>query len=173
MPETYIDRYDVPATNNQLVLYKRSDLDSDAWWFRTKIDGRKGYIRRSTREHERVLAERLAIEEWHNLRMKHGAGLSLTVKLVRDVIDDFLNEMTVTKQEQRAKYQRNTWYRYMDGYFGEEKVSELNDTFIEGYWNYRLGFYTWGDGVGRREVNKNRTGGSKTSSSNNIKIQPS
>jgi len=36
MPETYVDRYDVPATNNQLVLYKRSDLDSDAWWFRAK-----------------------------------------------------------------------------------------------------------------------------------------
>ena len=63
MPETYVDRYDVPATNNQLVLYKRSDLDSDAWWFRAKIDGRKGYIGRSTREHERVLAERLAIEK--------------------------------------------------------------------------------------------------------------
>ena len=173
MPETYVDRYDVPATNNQLVLYKRSDLDSDAWWFRAKIEGRKGYIRRSTRETERVLAERVATDEWLNLRQKHGAGLSLTVKLVRDVIDDFLEEMTVTKQEQRAKYQRNTWYRYMDGYFGEHKVSELTDTVIEGYWNYRLGFYTWGDGVGRSEVNKNRNGGSKTTSSNNIKPQPS
>ena len=37
MPETYVDRYDVPATNNQLVLYKRSELDSDAWIVKLRV----------------------------------------------------------------------------------------------------------------------------------------
>jgi integrase len=174
MSQSYIDRYFVAGTNEQLMLYKRADLENnDAWWYRAKLKGKIGYIRRSTRETERVLAERFAVEEWHNLLGKQKAGLKLTAKLVRDVVKDFFEQVSATKTERRAKYQFNTWYRYMDGYFGEQKISEITDGFVEGYWNYRKGFYVWGEGRGRAVVNKNRKGGSKTSSSNNINPNPS
>ncbi len=132
------------------MLYKRADLENnDAWWYRAKLKGKIGYIRRSTRETERVLAERFAVEEWHNLLGKQKAGLKLTAKLVRDVVKDFFEQVSATKTERRAKYQFNTWYRYMDGYFGEQKISEITDGFVEGYWNYRKGFYVWGEGKGQ------------------------
>ena len=134
MSQSYIDRFFVAGTNEQLMLYKRADLaNNDAWWYRAKIKGNKGYIRRSTRETERVLAERFAVDEWHNLQGKHKAGLKLTAKLVRDVIGDFFEVVYRDKEPQRAKYLQNTWHRYMDSYFGDKKVSELNEEFIDGY----------------------------------------
>jgi len=172
MSQSYIDRFFVAGTNEQLMLYKRADLaNNDAWWYRAKIKGNNGYIRRSTRETERVLAERFAVDEWHNLQGKHKAGLKLTAKLVRDVIGDFFEVVYRDKEPQRAKYLQNTWYRYMDSYFGDKKVSELNEEFIDGYWEHRKKFYTTGEGKERTVVNKNRNG-SKSTSSKNINPNP-
>lgn len=76
------------------------------------------------------------MDEWHSLQGKKKAGLRLAAKLVPDVIGDFFEVVNRDKEPQRAKYLQNTWYRCMDGYFGDKKVSELNGEFIDGYWEH-------------------------------------
>lgn len=57
MSQSYIDRFFVAGTNEQLMFHKRADIaNNDAWWYRKKIKGNTGYISRSKRENERVLA---------------------------------------------------------------------------------------------------------------------
>ena len=47
----YVDRVDMPIMGTgSLMLYKRPELDADIWHYRAKIEGKKGYIRRSTKE---------------------------------------------------------------------------------------------------------------------------
>ena len=92
MSQSYIDGYFVVGTNEQLMLDKCADLENnDAWWYRAKIRGKAGYIRRSTCETERMPAERFAVDAWHRLQGKHKAGLKRTARAVRDVVKDFLN----------------------------------------------------------------------------------
>jgi len=52
----YKDATEIAGFGTELILYKRADLTSDAWWFRARIEGRRGYIRRSTKEQDLTLA---------------------------------------------------------------------------------------------------------------------
>lgn len=170
----YLDRTEVRGFGDELILYKRADLNVETWWYRAKIEGHKGYIRRSTKETELAFAERKARDAYIKLLGKSEAGLQLNVKLVRNVVKDWFAELKnrKLKTEQRYKYMYNTWYRYMDTYFGEMKVSDITDDFADGYWNYRLDFYKNGEGKVRIEANSRRAG-AKSKSSKNIKETPS
>ena len=52
---------------------------------------------------------------------------------MKALVGDFFEVVYRDKEPQRAKYLQNTWHRYMDSYFGDKKVSELNEEFIDGY----------------------------------------
>ena len=104
---------------------------------------------------------------------QQSAGLKLGKRKIYEIIKlwfDYL-EQNKLKQPQRLKYIRSTWERYMSGYFGHHYISNITDDIFEGYWTYRKGFYTWGEGSKRLEVNERRFG-SKSKSSNNINPQP-
>ncbi len=47
---TYLDSTEIQGFGDTLILYKRSDVSQDHWWFRAKVPGVKGYIRRTTKE---------------------------------------------------------------------------------------------------------------------------
>ena len=82
-----------------MMLDKCADLENnDAWWYRAKIRGKTGYLRRSTCETERMPAERPAVDAWHSLQGKHKAGLKRTARAVRDVVKDFFEQVSATKQ---------------------------------------------------------------------------
>jgi hypothetical protein len=99
MSQSYIDGYFLAGTNEQLMLDKCADLENnDAWWNRAKIRGKTAYIRRNTCETERMPAERFAVDAWHSLQGKHKAGLKRTAKVVRDVVKDFFEQVSATKQ---------------------------------------------------------------------------
>ncbi len=169
----YKDATPVEGFGTELILFKRADLASAFWWFRANIPGNRGYVRRSTKETEVILAKRVAATSFHQLMGQQSAGLKLGKKKICDVIEhwfDYLKENNL-KQPQRMKYIRSTWERYMSGYFGHHYISNITDDIVEGYWGYRKGFYTWGEGSNRLEVNERRFG-SKSKSSKNINPHP-
>ena len=169
----YKDATHVEGFGTELILFKRADLASEYWWFRANIPGSRGYIRRSTKETEIVLAKRVAATSYHQLMGQQSAGLKLGKRKIYEIIKlwfDYL-EQNKLKQPQRLKYIRSTWERYMSGYFGHHYISNITDDIVEGYWTYRKGFYSWGEGSKRLEVNERRFG-SKSKSSNNINPQP-
>ena len=52
----HVDRVDMPIMGTgSLVLYKRTELDVDIWHYRAKIEGKKGYIRRSTKKNKQEI----------------------------------------------------------------------------------------------------------------------
>ena len=43
----YLDKTEIEGFGGNLILYKRPDLDAVTWHYRAKIEGMKGYVRRS------------------------------------------------------------------------------------------------------------------------------
>lgn len=170
----YKDATPVDGFGTELILFKRADLASDAWWYRANIPGVRGYVRRSTRETEVIIAKRIAATSFHELMGQKSAGLKLGKKKISEVVQKFFTylEDGNLKQPSRLKYMRSTWDRYMEKYFGHHFISNITDDIVEGYWIHRKGFYVWGEGVERLELNERRLG-SKSKTSKNIARKPS
>ena len=60
----YLDKTEIEGFGGNLILYKRPDLDAVTWHYRAKIEGMKGYVRRSTKETNFELAKRKAEQEF-------------------------------------------------------------------------------------------------------------
>lgn len=171
---SYIDKTPIAGFEEKLILYKRDDVATDNWYYRAKIDGVKDYIRRSTKTSNLDLAKAEAVKQYTELLGKKAANVSLNVIRVRNAAEKWLKEMDEQelKQKTRRTYIRNTWYRYMDGYFGDKPIANITDEFVDGYWQYRLSYYTTGAGKERKNANTKRLN-AKSRTSHNIKVNPS
>ena len=175
----YKDATEIAGFGTELILYKRADLTSDAWWFRARIDGRRGYIRRSTREQDLTLATAAAKKAFYDLMGRQGQGLELGKRKVSELAKRWLNALKdpaqntgPPKTEQRLKYIESTWFRYMEDYFGFQTATDLDAKFVRGYWHHRLNVNKT-DAVQRRKIANEKRLKAKSKSSNNIVETPS
>ena len=175
----YKDATEIAGFGTELILYKRADLSSDAWWFRARLDGRRGYIRRSTKERDLILATAAAKRAFYDLMGRQGQGLELGKRKVSELAKRWLNALTdptqdtgPQKTEQRLKYIANTWARYMEDYFGPQTATDLDSKYVRGYWHYRLQVNKTTAAQRRRIANEKRLN-AKSKSSSNIVETPS
>ena len=168
----YLDRIDLDVLGSgSLMLYKRDDLkDNDVWHYRAKIEGKVGYLRRSTKETNVDIAKRIADDEFRRYKTRVEDNKPTNIIYVRNAITKFFDSLKNSNKTtiQRQQYLKNTWYRYMEGYFGDMKIANITDDIVNGYWDWRNAFYITGAGKDRILANKNRVN-AKTQSSNNIK----
>ena len=151
----YLEKTEIEGFGGNLFLYKRlenANADSkDIWHYRAKIVGMKGYVRRSTKETNFELAKRKAEQDYIDNTYKFKNKLEVNVTYVRTAIQNYLKHISEKKyyidNSQRFRYVKNTWYRYMHGYFGDMKVSEITEAELEGYWHYRRDYYVRGAGL--------------------------
>ena len=167
----YLDKQEIEGYEGKLILYKRADLKNDkVWHYRAKLVGKKDYVRRSTKEAVFELAKRKATEDYREHEYKHKNNMETNIVYVRNAINKFFDSIKNSNKHtiQRQKYIKNTWQRYMAGYFNDRKIGDITDDILDGYWNWRNAFYITGEGKERILANKNRVN-AKTQSSNNIK----
>jgi integrase len=175
----YKDATEIPGFGPELILYKRADLASNAWWFRANIQGRRGYIRRSTRETELPVAVKVATKAYGTLVARQEMGLELGKRKVSELAKRWLNALKDPEQNtgpkktsQRLKYIDSTWHRYMEGYFGPQTATNLDARFVAAYWHYRRRVNK-GDEVQRRKIANESRLKAKSKSSHNIVEEPS
>lgn len=175
----YKDATEIAGFGTELILYKRADLTSDAWWFRARIDGRRGYIRRSTKQQDLTLAAAAAKKAFYDLMGRQGQGLELGKRKVSELAKRWLNALKdptedtgPQKTEQRLKYIANTWARYMEDYFGPQTATDLDNKYVRGYWHHRLQVNKT-TVVQRRKIANEKRLAAKSKSSNNIAETPS
>ena len=78
MSVTYRDRQDSEIYGSRLIIFRRKGAPPNGpFSFRAKIDGHKGYIRRTLKETNASKAMVLAEQEYENLRIRDKGGLSL------------------------------------------------------------------------------------------------
>jgi hypothetical protein len=71
MSGTYRDRHDSKIYGSRLIIFCRKDAPDDgSFTFRAKIEGHKGYIRRTLKETNTDKPLVLAEQEYENLRVR-------------------------------------------------------------------------------------------------------
>ena len=141
------------------------------WNFRANIDGVRGYIQRSTKQANLTLAISEAKNGYIELVGRQRQHLTILKTKFDDVFNIWLKEAKKRKTDKRYSYIVGTYNRYLKGHFGNLEVTQLRQKQIDNYWKYRENFYVDGEGKDRLIVNEKRIG-SKTKTSNNIKIKP-
>ena len=166
MSKTYADRVDSKIYGTRLIIYRRREHQNRFFWFRAKIAGRAGYIRRSSGTQDAAKAIFIAEAAYEDLLIRHKGGLSLT----ETTFDKFFYDWTVRKQhnftETRRRWKIGVFERYLKGYFGQKKLSDLTKRYADGYWIYRSNFWATDEGQQRIAFNQLRIGARSRSSHN-------
>ncbi|MDA1024211.1 MAG: hypothetical protein O2817_12855 [Proteobacteria bacterium] len=171
MSETYKERIDSPIYGTRLIIYRRKDQQNDNYIFRAKIEGKSGYIRRSTKTADPQEAIRLAHEAYDELRVRQLGGRPLHKITVEKFFDKWIEETGHRFSKQRKDWKRAYFQRYLKDYFGAVEVGDLDKIFVEKYWAYRLNFWNTNEGKTRIEINTQRAN-AKTKSSHNVAKEP-
>ena len=165
MTDYYADRIDSEVYGSRLLIFKRRDV-GDSYWFRAKIDGKNGYIRRSCKTANADEAMRIAHQQYDELRLRHVGGLSITKLTVEKFFEEWISRKRHNFTESRARWKAGVFERYMAGYFGKQEVSQLTKKLVDGYWDYRLNFWNTKEAAERIEINTKRAAAKSVSSHN-------
>jgi integrase len=173
MPETYPDRQDSEIYGSRLIIYRRSDAPTGgSFSFRAKIDGNKGYIRRTINESNPNKAMILAEQAYEELRVRHKGGFSLKELSVDKFFDAWIKTQKTRLTDSRYRWKQSVYERYVSGFMGNRNLTNLNKKVVDGYWDYRLTFWDSKEGKERIQLNTKRIG-AKSKSSHNVAKTPS
>lgn len=171
MATKYFELTEVEGFDGRLFVYKRT-ADANVWAFRANIDGVRGYIRRSTKQVDFILAVAEAKKHYIELVGRQRQNLTIKQQKFDEVFQIWLKEAKKRKTESRYAYTESTYNRYLKGHFGNLEITQLRQVQLDKYWKYREDFYLEGEGKDRLVVNEKRIN-AKTKTSNNIKVKPS
>ena len=173
MATTYRDRLDSPTYGSRLIIFRREGTTGDAFFtYRAKINGVKGYIRRTIKETEPLKAMMVAEQEYEELRIRHKGGYSLKNLSVDKFFESWIVGQKTKLTESRFHWKKSVYQRYVSPFMGHRSISELTKSFLDTYWNFRLTFWESKEGQQRIELNSSRIS-AKTKSSHNIAVKPS
>lgn len=173
MSQTYKDRHDSEIYGSRLVIFRRKDAPADGpFSFRAKIDGTKGYIRRTTKESNPHKAMMLAESAYEDLRVRHKGGFSLKELSVDKFFESWMETQKTRLTDTRYKWKVSVFERYVSGFMGGKNLTDLNKKVVDGYWHYRLNFWNTKEGQKRIQLNGKRIG-AKSKSSHNVAKNPS
>ena len=173
MSVTYRDRQDSEIYGSRLIIFRRKGAPPNGpFSFRAKIDGHKGYIRRTLKETNASKAMVLAEQEYENLRIRDKGGLSLKEISVDKFFYSWIQTQKNRLTDTRYKWKTSVYERYVSGFMGRKNLIDLKKNFVDGYWSYRLNFWNTEEGQERIQLNERRIG-AKTKSSHNVAKKPS
>ena len=168
----YQDRNDSKIYGVRLIIHRRLDLDNDNFYFRAKVAGHNGYIRRSCQTSDAARAMVIAEQEYENLLVRAKGGFALKTVTVDAFFEDWMETTKHRLTETRYKWKMSVYARYLSGYLGRKNISDLTKKDADGYWHFRHNFWNSAEGLKRIQNNKQRAG-AKTFSSHNVAKSPS
>ena len=156
-----------------MIIFRRKDAPEDgSFSFRAKIEGHKGYIRRTLKETNPEKALVLAEQEYENLRVRDKGGFSLKELSVDKFFDAWMQTQKTRLTDSRYMWKQSVYERYVSGFMGRKNLTDLNKKVVDGYWSYRLNFWNTKEGQERIQLNQKRIG-AKSKSSHNVAKKPS
>ena len=177
----YRDLIDVNG-DGRVMLYQREDAKKKGiWTARLRVKGaRQTYVVRSTKESKLELAKQAARELYEEAVIRVRMGIDTKVGTFADVYQQWWEGTDGQKSESRRRDQRNEARRYFFPFFGDKKFDTLQERDIEGFWRWRIDFWTKGPGKKliaedrkRIEKGKRQKSGKRLSSRGNVAQVPS
>jgi len=148
MAGQYQDRQDSSIYGSRLIIHRRVDLDNDNFYFRAKVSGHTGYIRRSCQTPDPAWAMLLAEQAYEELLVRAKGGFALKSVTVDAFFEGWIEATKHRLTETRYKWKKSVYARYVSGHLGKKNISDLTKKDADGYWHYRLNF--WNSDAGQQ-----------------------
>lgn len=139
----------IPIHSEKYQLYQRPK-DTEPFYvsFSIKGHGQKKYAL-GTRDKQE--AEQLAYDKWKEAETLANLGMSITQKSFEAIAEEFIAVIESEVQRgDRAEYHARQYVpmirRYFVGKFGQRKMTAIKTNDIEKYWEWRMEYWTSGDG---------------------------
>ncbi len=158
---------------DKVMIYLRKG--SPKYQMRLKIPDRKGYIIKSTKERDVLLAEDFARKSYASLNYKIENKLEIETYSFEKFYETWWKREKPSKSPSRIKYIEGTFRRYFIPYFTEvlsnKSITSLTDLDFEDYWTWRINF--WSSEEGQQKLNtavkrKNNSGSQRHSKKGNV-----
>ena len=114
----------------------------------------------------------VAEDAYEELRVRAKGGFALKTVTVDAFFEGWIETTKHRLTETRYKWKKSVYARYVAGYLGRKNISDLTKKFADGYWHYRLNFWTSDEGK-KRILNNKLRAKAKTFSSHNVAKVPS
>ena len=146
----------VSIADGQITLYRRDDVKDPFWQCRIRVKGHKGYVRRSTGQHDLAKAEQAAWQILGELTQRTSQNLPLKSKNFTEVASSFLRDAETRFREGRTsegrfEVVRGTLKRYLIPFFGKTDVTLIQKKELMEYRKWRQGYWITGPGKGERK----------------------
>ncbi len=160
-----------------IFLYKRQSTDGlvhPIWQVRLKLPGRAGYVIKSCKTKLYEEAYSFAKDEYLALQHKVKEGIPLKDWTFNQHWRDWY-ERQLQKgcwSEARKKWHLNYYNCYFSAYFGDSPLMEISGNLAQGYWEWRVKYWTSAPGKKLVVYNPKRRG-AKSRTTLNAKSVPS
>ena len=91
------------------------DLDNDNFYFRAKVDGHTGYIRRSCQTSDVARAMKVAEEAYEELRVRAKGCSDLKTVTLDALFDGWIETTKHRLTDTRYKWKKSVYARYFTG----------------------------------------------------------
>lgn len=146
----YVERHEL--REGRILLYIDGDKKKPIWNARLRIPGIIGYVVKSSGTTSLAEAVRWAEDLYDELRMKAKNNLPIRERRFRDVFKEWEKTGISTLSVHRQRLHKSVGNRYFVPFFGDEDITGLNEVKLEGYWQWRLSYWTTGPGAKERQA---------------------
>ncbi|MBL4749570.1 MAG: tyrosine-type recombinase/integrase [Amylibacter sp.] len=133
--------------DGRIFLYTRNERPT--YHVRLKIEGNKNYIVKSTKRRTLAEAVRVAEDLYDDLRYKVRHGLEIKPHSFNSLWLRWKAANQNLLSTHRMKYFSGTAERYFLPYFGDKYLEEISHTMIEGYWTWRINYWSSDEGISK------------------------
>lgn len=127
-----------------ILLYTRRGLKKPRWQARLKVPGVLGYIIKSLKTSDLNTAITEAEDLFYGLKAENKLGLDVkqsgNIKF-KDLWKQFYAAHEVSLSIHRQRLYKLFGTKYFIPYFGEFRVADMPDAFVERYWDWRINFH--------------------------------
>lgn len=127
-----------------ILLYTRPDRKKTTYQVRLKIPGVLGYVIKSLKTSEFNAAVTEAEDLYYALRAEQKQGLDVKTAgnlKFKDFWKRFYDAHEAGLSIHRQRLHKFIANKYFKPYFGEHRVADMPDAFVEKYWDWRINFH--------------------------------
>jgi integrase len=129
--------------DGRILLYLNPKLKKPVWQARLRVDGIKGYIVKSTKHQNLAEATKVAENLYDDLRYKARNKLPIKELTFKEFFQkEWLPYAEAVLSIHRVKVHKSVGNRYLCGYFGNMKLSDIKETETDAFFTWRMAYWT-------------------------------
>jgi integrase len=127
-----------------ILVYRRADTRQQVYQARLKVPGVSGYIIRSLKTRDLPAALNQAEDLFYDLKAEQKLGMDVRVAgnlKFQDLWKRFYAAHESGLSVHRQKLHKLMGNKYFIPFFGEARVNDMPDAFVEKYWDWRINYH--------------------------------